>query len=308
VTPNPNNAPRIVIVGVGGGGLNTLDRLAKVGPRNVELVAVDTDTEALERCQAGRHLQIGREATRGLGCGGRSEAGARAAEESRVSLREACADAALTIVIAGLGGGTGGGAAPLVTKIASGCGALAIGIAATPFNFEGGRRVRDADLARQTLQANADAVIELSNEDLLQLIDRRASVRDAFGMVADRLCWTVRSLVGPLTVPGLIAFSLDDLRSLLRGAGWTAVGIGSAEGPDRVSQATGQALFQVPMREASGVLLSVQAGPNLTERDLNDATALLLRTGPLVSRIVRGTTVGPTVSSTVTVTLIAVGP
>ena len=269
----------IKVVGIGGGGVNAVNRMIDVGLRGVEFIAVNTDAQALLMSDADVKLDIGRELTRGLGAGANPEVGRQAAEDHADELEEVLRGADMVFVTAGEGGGTGTGGAPVVARIARSLGALTIGVVTRPFTFEGRRRATSADNGIDALRDEVDTLIVIPNDRLLSISDRNVSVLDAFRSADQVLLSGVQGITDLITTPGLINLDFADVKSVMQGAGSALMGIGSARGEDRAVKAAELAIAS-PLLEASidgahGVLLSIQGGSDLGLFEINEAARLV---------------------------------
>ena len=227
----------IKVVGIGGGGTNAVNRMVDAGLRGVEFIAANTDAQALQMCDADIKLNIGHELTKGLGAGANPEVGKSAAQESRDELKEALKGADMVFVTAGEGGGTGTGAAPIVADLALEVGALTVGVVTRPFSFEGRRRAEIAQQGLAALQERVDTIIVIENDRLLQVVDKDTSVVDAFRLADDVLRQGVQGITDLITIPGLVNLDFADVRTIMREAGSALMGIGSARGDNRATEA-----------------------------------------------------------------------
>ncbi len=300
----------IKIVGIGGGGVNAVNRMIEVGLTGVEFVAVNTDAQALLMSDADVKLDIGRELTRGLGAGADPEVGRKAAEEHRDEIEKVLTQADLVFVTAGEGGGTGTGAAPVVASVARKCGALTIGVVTRPFTFEGRRRAGQAEDGIAALRKECDTVIVIPNDRLLQLSDRGVSVMESFRSADEVLLSGVRAITNLITTPGLINLDFADVTSVMSGAGSALMGMGSARGQRRAVQAAGKALnsplLEASMNGARGVLLSI-AGSDLGLLEINVAATQVQQTAHPDANIIFGAVIDESLGDEVRVTIIAAG-
>ena len=308
---NQNYLAVIKVVGVGGGGVNAVNRMIELGLRGVEFIAVNTDAQALLLSDADVKLDIGREITRGLGAGADPEVGRRAAEDHAEEIEEVLTGADMVFVTAGEGGGTGTGAAPVVARIARSVGALTIGVVTRPFGFEGKRRAAQADTGIHTLRESVDTLIVVPNDRLLEISDRGISMIEAFATADQVLLAGVQGITDLITTPGLINLDFADVKSVMQGAGSALMGIGSARGADRAIKAAELAV-ESPLLEASiegahGVLLSIQGGSNLGIFEINDAAQLVKEAAHPEANIIFGTVIDDTLGDEVRVTVIAAG-
>jgi cell division protein FtsZ len=301
----------IKVVGIGGGGVNAVNRMIEVGLKGVEFIAVNTDAQALLMSDADVKLDIGRERTRGLGAGADPEVGRQAAEDHRDDIAEVLKGADMVFVTAGEGGGTGTGGAPVVANIARELGALTIGVVTRPFGFEGKRRGNQADNGVDALRAEVDTLIVIPNDRLLSLSDRTISMLDAFRQADQVLLQGVSGITDLITTPGLINLDFADVKSVMSGAGSALMGIGSARGDDR-AVAAAQGAISSPLLEASidgahGVLLSVSGGSDLGLFEINEAAKLVADSAHPDANIIFGAVIDDTLGDEVRVTVIAAG-
>lgn len=311
MSQNQNYLAVIKVVGVGGGGVNAVNRMIELGLRGVEFIAVNTDAQALLMSDADVKLDVGRELTRGLGAGADPEVGRRAAEDHAEEIEEALRGADMVFVTAGEGGGTGTGGAPVVAKIAKSIGALTIGVVTKPFSFEGRRRQQQAETGVARLKEEVDTLIVVPNDRLLEISDRGISMIEAFATADQVLLAGVQGITDLITTPGLINLDFADVKSVMQGAGSALMGIGSARGADRAIKAAELAV-ESPLLEASiegahGVLLSIQGGSNLGIFEINDAAQLVKEAAHPEANIIFGTVIDDTLGDEVRVTVIAAG-
>ena len=311
MSQNQNYLAVIKVVGVGGGGVNAVNRMIELGLRGVEFIAVNTDAQALLMSDADVKLDVGRELTRGLGAGADPEVGRRAAEDHTEEIEEALRGADMVFVTAGEGGGTGTGGAPVVAKIAKSIGALTIGVVTKPFSFEGRRRQSQAESGVARLKEEVDTLIVVPNDRLLEISDRGISMIEAFATADQVLLAGVQGITDLITTPGLINLDFADVKSVMQGAGSALMGIGSARGADRAIKAAELAV-ESPLLEASiegahGVLLSIQGGSNLGIFEINDAAQLVKEAAHPEANIIFGTFIDDTLGDEVRVTVIAAG-
>ena len=301
----------IKVVGIGGGGVNAVNRMIEVGLKGVEFIAVNTDAQALLMSDADVKLDIGRELTRGLGAGADPEVGKKAAEDHKDEIEDVLRGADMVFVTAGEGGGTGTGGAPVVARIARSLGALTIGVVTRPFTFEGRRRSVQADSGIEALRAEVDTLIVIPNDRLLQISDRSVSVLDAFHSADQVLLSGVQGITDLITTPGLINLDFADVKSVMQGAGSALMGIGFARGDDRAVQAAEMAISS-PLLEASidgahGVLLSIQGGSDLGLFEINEAARLVQEAAHPEANIIFGAVIDDALGDEVRVTVIAAG-
>jgi cell division protein FtsZ len=301
----------VKIVGVGGGGNNAVNRMVETGIHGVEFVAVNTDAQALSMSQVLRKLVIGSRAGRGLGAGGDPSAGAKAAEISQDVLEETLVGADMVFITAGMGGGTGTGAAPVIAEIARAQHALTVAVVTLPFQFEGARRARVAEEGIARLRDVVDALIVIPNERLRQTVDREMSVVEAFRLADDVLRQGVQGISDLVTVPGLINLDFADVKSIMTGAGTALMAIGEARGEDRAVQAAHAAvsspLLEVSIEGARGVLLNVTGGPDLTLQEVSDAANAVAAAVDPSANIIFGAVLLPRPQPELKITLIATG-
>ncbi len=309
---SPQNYLAVIkVVGIGGGGVNAVNRMIEVGLKGVEFIAINTDAQALLMCDADVKLEVGRELTRGLGAGADPEVGKKAAEDHAEEIEEVLKGADMVFVTAGEGGGTGTGGAPVVAKIAKSLGALTIGVVTRPFTFEGRRRAGQADLGINALRDEVDTLIVIPNDRLLSISDRNVSMLDAFRSADQVLLSGVQGITDLITTPGLINLDFADVKSVMQGAGSALMGIGSARGEDRAVQAAEFAISS-PLLEASidgaqGVLLSVQGGSDLGLFEINEAARLVQEAAHPEANIIFGAVIDDALGDEVRVTVIAAG-
>ena len=301
----------IRVVGVGGAGLNAVNRMIDAGISQVEFVAVNTDMQQLQLSDAPVKIHIGRELTYGLGSGAEPEIGRRAAEDTRDQIKHALRGSDMVFVTAGEGGGTGTGAAPVVAKVARELGALTVGIVTTPFRFEGTRRKTSADLGVEELRAACDTVIVIPNDRLLEVLDRSTSMLDAFKIADDVLRQGVQGICDLITMPGLINLDFADVRTIMSDAGSALMGIGFATGDDRAKQAAERALrsplIDTEIVGARGILLSIAGGEDLTLLEVNEAAEAVRAAATDDTNIIFGATVDERLAGQVWVTVVATG-
>ena len=301
----------IKVVGIGGGGVNAVNRMIEEGLRGVEFIAINTDAQALLMSDADVKLDVGRELTRGLGAGANPDVGAQAAEDHREEIEEVLKGADMVFVTAGEGGGTGTGGAPVVAGIARSLGALTIGVVTRPFGFEGKRRAVQAETGIERLRAEVDTLIVIPNDRLLSISDRHVSVLDAFKAADQVLLSGVQGITDLITTPGLINLDFADVKSVMSGAGSALMGIGSSRGDDRAVAAAEMAISS-PLLEASidgahGVLLSIQGGSDLGLFEINEAAQLVSNSAAVDANIIFGAVIDDALGDEVRVTVIAAG-
>jgi cell division protein FtsZ len=301
----------IKVVGIGGGGVNAVNRMIEVGLKGVEFIAVNTDAQALLMSDADVKLDIGRELTRGLGAGADPEVGRQAAEEHRDEIEEVLKGADMVFITAGKGGGTGTGGAPIVAEIAKSLGALTIGVVTRPFAFEGRQRAVKAETGIANLKEKVDTLIVIPNDRLLDVGDATTSVLEAFRMADEVLLQGVQGITDLITTPGLINLDFADVKAVLTDAGSSLMGIGQARGEERASEAARSAISS-PLLEASidgarGVLLNIQGGSDLGLFEVNEAASIISKAAHPDANIIFGAVVDDTLGDEVRVTVIAAG-
>ena len=301
----------IKVVGIGGGGVNAVNRMIEEGLKGVEFIAINTDAQALLMSDADVKLDVGRELTRGLGAGANPDVGARAAEDHREEIEEVLKGADMVFVTAGEGGGTGTGGAPVVASVARSLGALTIGVVTRPFGFEGKRRAIQAEAGIERLRSEVDTLIVIPNDRLLSISDRHVSVLDAFKAADQVLLSGVQGITDLITTPGLINLDFADVKSVMSGAGSALMGIGSSRGDDRAVAAAEMAISS-PLLEASidgahGVLLSIQGGSDLGLFEINEAAQLVSNSAAVDANIIFGAVIDDALGDEVRVTVIAAG-
>ena len=311
MTSNQNYLAVIKVVGIGGGGVNAVNRMIELGLRGVEFIAINTDAQALLMSDADVKLDVGRDLTRGLGAGADPEVGRRAADDHAEEIEEALAGADMVFVTAGEGGGTGTGGAPVVARIAKSIGALTIGVVTKPFGFEGKRRQAQAEQGVAKLKDEVDTLIVVPNDRLLEISDRGISMLEAFSTADQVLLAGVQGITDLITTPGLINLDFADVKSVMQGAGSALMGIGASRGADRAIKAAELAVAS-PWLEASidgahGVLLSIQGGSNLGIFEIHDAAKLVQEAVHPEANIIFGAVIDDTLGDEVRVTVIAAG-
>jgi len=311
VSGHHNYLAVIKVVGVGGGGVNAVNRMIERGLKGVEFIAVNTDAQALLMSDADVKLDIGRELTRGLGAGADPEIGRRAAEDHAEEIEQALSGADMVFVTAGEGGGTGTGGAPVVARIAKSVGALTVGIVTKPFGFEGKRRQAQAEEGVGSLREEVDTLIVVPNDRLLEIGDRTISMIQAFETADHILLAGVQGITDLITTPGLINLDFADVKSVMQDAGSALMGIGSSRGADRAIKAAELAvaspLLETSIEGAQGVLMSIQGGSNLGLYEINDAAKLVEEAVHPDANIIFGAVIDDSLGDEVRVTVIAAG-
>jgi cell division protein FtsZ len=313
-TPRPDSSAYLAVirvVGVGGAGLNAVNRMIEAGISQVEFIAINTDIQQLKTCEAPIKLHIGRELTQGLGSGSDPELGRRAAEEAEDQIKHVLRGSDMVFVTAGEGGGTGSGAAPVVARLAKDVGALTVGIVTMPFRFEGTRRRSQADAGVDGLREVCDTVIVIPNDRLLEVLDRSTSMLDAFRIADDVLRQGVQGICDLITMPGLINLDFADVRTIMTNAGSALMGIGFATGDNRAHEAAERALrsplIDTELVGARGILLSIAGGDDLTLLEVNEAAEVIRRGATEDTNIIFGATIDERLAGQVWVTVIATG-
>ena len=313
ITP-PNQVEsfaKIKVIGVGGGGCNAVDRMIDEGLQGVEFISVNTDAQALMRSKAPLRVRIGEKLTRGLGSGGNPETGRKAAEESQDELYSVLKGADMAFITSGMGGGTGTGGCSIVAKIAKDVGALTIGVVTKPFTFEGSKREQAAEAGIEKLKEKADTLIVIPNDRLLEIVDKRANLQEAFRLADDVLRQGVQGISELITVPGLINLDFADVRTIMAEGGAALMAVGSGEGEDRASKAANEAisskLLDITINGARGILFNVTGGPDLTLFEVNQAAAIIKETAHPDVNLIFGAVIDPAMTNKIRITVIATG-
>ncbi|MGO8966593.1 cell division protein FtsZ [Mycobacterium sp.] len=311
MTPPHNYLAVIKVVGIGGGGVNAVNRMIEQGLKGVEFIAINTDAQALLMSDADVKLDVGRESTRGLGAGADPEVGKKAAEDAKDEIEELLRGADMVFVTAGEGGGTGTGGAPVVATIARKLGALTVGVVTRPFSFEGKRRGSQAENGISSLRESCDTLIVIPNDRLLQMGDAAVSLMDAFRSADEVLLNGVQGITDLITTPGLINVDFADVKGIMSGAGTALMGIGSARGDGRALKAAEIAinspLLEASMEGAQGVLMSIAGGSDLGLFEINEAASLVQDAAHQDANIIFGTVIDDSLGDEVRVTVIAAG-
>ena len=301
----------IKVVGVGGGGCNAVERMIKEGLQGVEFIAINTDAQALMLSSAPTRVRIGEKLTRGLGSGGNPEQGRKAAEESQEALYNVLRGADMVFVTAGMGGGTGTGAASIVSQIGRELGSLTIGVVTRPFTFEGSRRIQVAEAGIEKLKEQADTLIVIPNDRLLQIVDKHVNLQDSFKIADDVLRQGVQGISELITVPGLINLDFADVRTIMSEGGAALMAVGLGHGDERARMAAEQAissqLLDITIDGARGILFNVTGGPDLTLFEVNQAAAIIKETAHPEVNLIFGAVIDPNMGDEVRVTVIATG-
>lgn len=302
---------RIKVIGVGGAGQNAVNRMMEEGIQGVEFIAANSDAQALTLSRAPIRVRLGDKITRGLGAGGDPEVGRKAAEESSDELYNVMKGADMVFVTAGMGGGTGTGAAPVVSQVAKECGALTIGVVTRPFTFEGGKRAQSAEAGVAKMKEHAHTLISIPNDRLLQLADKKSSLQDAFRMADEVLHQGIQGISELITIPGLINLDFADVRAIMSEGGAALMAVGHGSGEDRAKTAAEQAissqLLDITIDGARGVLFNVTGGPNMTLFEVNQAAAIIRETAHPDVNMIFGAVIDPDMGDDIRVTVIATG-
>ena len=313
-TPAPSDRPYVTtlkVVGIGGAGTNAVNRMVDEGIRGVEFIAINTDVQSLNTCDADVKIHIGQDITHGLGGGADPEVGRRATEDARDEIKQAVRGADMVFITAGEGGGTGTGGAPVVAAIAREVGALSVAIVTRPFSFEGHRRRLVADGGIEALRAAADTLITIPNDRLLRIVERTTSVVQAFQVADDILRQGVQGITDLITIPGLINLDFADVRTIIQNAGTALLGVGVAEGENRAVTAA-QAAVHSPLLEATivgarGILLNITGGTDISLFEVNEAAGAIAEVADEDANIIFGAVVDERLSGKISVTVIATG-
>jgi cell division protein FtsZ len=301
----------IKVIGVGGGGTNAVNRMIDEGIQGVEFISVNTDAQALMLANAPIKVRLGDKLTRGLGAGGDPEIGRKAAEESADELYNVLKGSDMCFVTAGMGGGTGTGAAPVVAQIAKESGALTIGVVTRPFTFEGMRRLQSADVGIGKLKEHADTLIAIPNDRLLQVADKRASLQDAFRLADDVLHQGIQGISELITIPGLINLDFADVRAIMSEGGAALMAVGNGSGDEKAKKAAeaaiSSALLDITIDGARGVLFNVTGGPNMTLFEVNQAAAIIRETAHPDVNMIFGAVIDQNMGDEIRITVIATG-
>jgi cell division protein FtsZ len=307
----PEPLARIKVVGVGGGGCNAVNRMIDEGIRGIEFIAVNTDAQTLVKSKAPIKIRIGDKTTHGLGAGGNPEIGKKSAEESSEELYEVLKGADMIFVTAGFGGGTGTGAAPIIAQIGKEVGALTIGVVTRPFTFEGARRLQNAEQGIARLKEHADTLIVIPNDRLLQIVDRKASLQEAFRVADDVLHQAIQGISELITIPGLVNVDFADVRSIMQEGGAALMAVGRGSGEDRAQKAAEAAisnqLLDITINGARGILFNVTGGPNLSLFEVNQAAAIIKETAHPDVNLIFGAVIDPNMGDEIRITVIATG-
>ena len=301
----------IKVIGVGGAGNNAVNRMIDSGIKGVDFIAVNTDRQALQISKAKTKIQIGEKITRGLGAGADPDKGAQSAEESKSEVAEVLRGADMVFVTAGMGGGTGTGAAPVVASIAKEMGILTIGVVTKPFTFEGKKRLSQAERGIESLKGKVDTLVVIPNDKLLQIIDRKTSIIEAFKQADDVLRQGVQGISDLIAVPGLVNLDFADVKTIMLNTGMAHMGVGRASGENRAEDAAKEAiespLLETSIEGARGVIINITGGENLGLHEVNTAAELVQRSVDPEANIIFGTVTDPSMEDEIQITVIATG-
>ena len=301
----------IKVIGVGGAGNNAVNRMLDQGIKSVDFIAVNTDRQALQKSKASTKIQIGEKITRGLGAGANPDVGAQSAEESKTELSEVLRGADMVFVTCGMGGGTGTGAAPIVAGLAKEMGILTIGVVTKPFTFEGKKRLSQAERGVESLKGKVDTLVVIPNDKLLQVIDRKTSIVEAFKMADDVLRQGVQGISDLIAIPGLVNLDFADVKTIMLNTGMAHMGIGRASGENRAEDAAKQAvqspLLETSIEGARGVIINITGGNNLGLHEVNTAAELIQRSVDPEANIIFGAVIDESLDEDIVITVIATG-
>lgn len=302
---------RIKVIGVGGGGNNAVNRMIAADLKGVEFIGINTDAQALQMSRAAEKIQIGNKLTKGLGAGANPEIGQNAAIESKDELAQILMGADMVFVAAGMGGGTGTGAAPIVAEIARSVGALTVGVVTRPFSFEGRKRALQAERGILELKDKVDTLITIPNDRLLQVVDKHTTIQEAFKIADDILLQGVQGISNLITIPGLINLDFADVKTIMSDTGSALMGIGTSSGDNRAIEAARKAisspLLETSIEGAKGVLLNITGGPNMTLLEVNEASEVVGEAADQEANIIFGAVIDESLKDDIRVTVIATG-
>ena len=301
----------IKVIGVGGAGNNAVDRMVDSGIKGVEFITINTDRQALVKSKAATKIQIGEKITRGLGAGANPDIGAQSAEESKAEITDVLRGADMVFVTAGMGGGTGTGAAPIVASCAKEMGILTIGVVTKPFTFEGKKRLSQAERGIESLKGKVDTLVVIPNDKILQVIDRKTSIVEAFKMADDVLRQGVQGISDLIAIPGLVNLDFADVKTIMLNTGMAHMGIGRASGENRAEDAAKQAvqspLLETSIEGARGVIINITGGNNLGLHEVNTAAELIQRSVDPEANIIFGAVIDESLDEDLVITVIATG-
>lgn len=302
---------QIKVVGVGGGGNSAVNRMIKFGLKGVDFISVNTDKQALHLSEATHKIQIGEKITKGLGAGANPEIGQKAAEESRDEIEQSLKGSDMVFITAGMGGGTGTGAAPVVAEIAKSLGILTVGVVTKPFSFEGRTRMKNAEMGIENLKKNVDTLVIIPNDRLLQVVERRTSMIEAFRIADDVLRQGVQGISDLIAVPGLVNLDFADVRTIMKEQGLAHMGIGRGSGENRATEAAKQAihspLLETSIQGAKGVLLNITGGADLGLFEVNEAAEIVAQASDPDVNIIFGAVIDDSLGDEIHITVIATG-
>lgn len=311
VKPLIESFAKIKVVGVGGSGGSALNRMIDSGIKGVEFVAVNTDVQALHYNKATKKIHIGKNITRGLGAGMNPELGRQAAEEAQNEIRDALKEANMVFVTCGLGGGTGTGAAPIVAELARDIGALTVAVVTKPFSFEGAQRKQIAERGLSELTDKVDTIITIPNDKILQVIEKKTSILDAFMVVDEVLRQGVQGISELITIPGLINVDFNDVKAVMSGAGSALMGIGQAGGENKAIEAAKMAinspLLEMSIEGARGILFTIVGGAGLSMHEVNEAAKIITSSADEDAKIIFGAVIDPRYKDEIKITVVATG-
>lgn len=311
VKPDIEAFAKIKVVGVGGSGGAAINRMVASKIRGVDFVAMNTDIQALHYNSAPHKIHIGKSVTRGLGAGMDSEVGRKAAEESQNDIRDALKDADMVFITCGLGGGTGSGAAPIVAEVAKEMGALTVAVVTKPFSFEGPQRAAISDKSWEELAKHVDTIITIPNDRILQVIDKKTTLLDAFKIVDDVLRQGVQGISELITIPGLINVDFADVKTIMRDTGSALMGIGTGTGENRAAEAAKMAisspLLELSIDGAHGILFTITGGPDLTMSEVSEAAKIITSSATTDAKIIFGAIIDETMTGSMRITVVATG-
>lgn len=302
---------QIKVVGVGGGGNSAVNRMIQFGLKGVDFISINTDKQALHLSEANHKIQIGEKLTKGLGAGANPEIGKKAAEESRDEIEQSLKGSDMVFITAGMGGGTGTGAAPIVAEIAKSMGILTVGVVTKPFSFEGRKRMQNAEMGIENLKKNVDTLVIIPNDRLLQVVERRTSMIEAFKIADDVLRQGVQGISDLIAVPGLVNLDFADVRTIMKEQGLAHMGIGRGSGENRATEAAKQAihspLLETSIQGAKGVLLNITGGADLGLFEVNEAAELVAQSSDPDVNIIFGAVIDESLEDEIRITVIATG-
>ena len=306
-----SNFAKIKVVGIGGGGSNAVNRMIASGLKGVEFIAMNTDAQALSMSKAEKRIQIGAKLTKGLGAGARPEVGEKAAIESREDILKALTDADMIFITAGMGGGTGTGAAPIVAECARALQALTVAVVTRPFTFEGPKRKRNADMGIENLKNNVDSIITIPNDRLLQVVDKKTTMTQAFSLADDILRQGVQGISDLIAIPGLVNLDFADVKTVMQASGSALMGIGRGQGEGRAIKAAEIAinsqLLESSINGATGVIVNITGGPDMTLHEISDAANIIHDAVNDDATVIIGTAVNENIQGEIQITVIATG-